>query len=202
MGAVFLNCAGEDISQFSVQCKSAKMRWRWSSLCPLLLLLFKIAKSDDGEEEESGLEDGSGYNPADSTTINPTNASNEMGCEKAIATDFILDPFHDWIDGSACTSNEGCRALECCSMGNIERAAQAARFDTVEGEPKSVCRVKDVYIYVFFTLCLFVILGFIVCCGCIICIRRSAVATATDFKMRENPHNSRNVPSMLPPAPE
>lgn len=174
--------------------------------------------------------------------------------QKAIATDFILDPFHDWIDGSDCTSNEGCRALECCSMGNIERAAQAARFDVVEvrfwfhmhdniapflslkimtclyklqGEPKSVCRVKDVYIYVFFTLCLFVILGFIVCCGCIICIRyvqmigiyamqdmriwddkiliyfrRSAVATATDFKMRENPHNSRNVPSMLPPAPE
>ena len=97
----------------------------------------------------------------------------------------------------------------------------------LQGEPKSVCRVKDVYIYVFFTLCLFVILGFIVCCGCIICIRyvqmigiyamqdmriwddkiliyfrRSAVATATDFKMRENPHNSRNVPSMLPPAPE
>ena len=41
----------------------------------------------------------------------------------------------------------------------------------LQGEPKSVCRVKDVYIYVFFTLCLFVILGFIVCCGCIICIR-------------------------------
>ena len=41
----------------------------------------------------------------------------------------------------------------------------------LQGEPKSVCRVKDVYIYVFFTLCLFIILGFIVCCGCIICIK-------------------------------
>ena len=36
---------------------------------------------------------------------------------------------------------------------------------------KSVCRVKDVYIYVFFTLFLLIILGFIVCCACIICTR-------------------------------
>ena len=65
------------------------MRWRWSSICPLLLLLFKIAKSDDGEEGESGLEDGYSSNPADSTTINPTNASNEMGCEVSLFFYFI-----------------------------------------------------------------------------------------------------------------
>ena len=65
------------------------MRWRWSSLCPLLLLLFKIAKAVEGEEGESGPEDGSGYNPDDSTTINPTNASNEMGCEVSLFFYFI-----------------------------------------------------------------------------------------------------------------
>ena len=33
----------------------------------------------------------------------------------------ILDPFHDWLDGSECLSNDDCRSLECCSMGENEQ---------------------------------------------------------------------------------
>ena len=55
------------------------------------------------------------------------NLASNSPSQKPIDADFILDPFHDWIDGSPCESNEDCRALECCSMGSVEEAALVNR---------------------------------------------------------------------------
>jgi len=186
------------------------MRWRWASVCHLLLLLLKIAVAT----EEDGLSDSEppaaftlpavdNDSVAEEGAHNTSDPANEIGCEKPIDADFILDPFHNWIDGSPCSSNEECRALECCSMGKVEEAVMENRGlrDRIEGELKSVCRVKDAAIYVFFTLCILIILGFIVCCGCIICIRRSATLREEEFQLRDSKTNPR-LPSMLPPAPE
>ena len=74
------------------------MRWRWASVCHLLLLLIKIATAT----EEDGLSDSDSDPPAASTVAaidndpvagegahNTSKPTNEIGCEVSLVFYFV-----------------------------------------------------------------------------------------------------------------